>query len=251
MSFRHIVIVLELALLFIFFAPLPIVNAGNIFGIIVSLILIIITANWRGFKDLICKIWQVTGGKISLLAVSLLIVAGLIYVTVLSVNMYKAMRNKPEKCDIVVVLGCKVNGETPSRMLRRRLDAAYEYMDKNSDVMCIVSGGQGSDEAISEAQAMETYMLGKGIDKSRIIKEDQSTSTEENIENSMKILDELGLKHNITIVTDGFHQYRASLIAKKHGVNEVHAISAETEPRFIFTYWVREWFGIAKQQILG
>ena len=61
---------------------------------------------------------------------------------------------------------------------------------------------------------------------------------------SLKILDELGMSHDMTIVTDGFHQYRASLIAKAQGVENVTAYSAYTEPRYLFTYWVREWLGL-------
>lgn len=81
--------------------------------------------------------------------------------------------------------------------------------------------------------------------------EDKSTSTYENIQNSLKILDELGMSHDMTIVTDGFHQYRASLIAKAQGVENVTAYSAYTEPRYLFTYWVREWLGLTHFFMLG
>lgn len=90
-------------------------------------------------------------------------------------------------------------------------------MNDNPDTLCIVSGGKGDDEKISEALAMKNYLLEKGMDSDRIIMEDKSTSTYENIQNSLKILDELGMSHDMTIVTDGFHQYRASLIAKAQG----------------------------------
>ena len=104
---------------------------------------------------------------------------------------------------------------------------------------------------ISEALAMKNYLLEKGMDSDRIIMEDKSTSTYENIQNSLKILDELGMSHDMTIVTDGFHQYRASLIAKAQGVENVTAYSAYTEPRYLFTYWVREWLGLTHFFMLG
>ena len=64
-------------------------------------------------------------------------------------------------------------------------------------------------------------------------------------------LDELGKPHDITIVTDGFHQLRASLIAKKQGVENVTAYSAYTEPRFVASYWVREWLGLTQYFLLN
>ena len=180
-----------------------------------------------------------------------MILAGIIYVGILSILMYKAQENRPEKANVIVVLGCQVKGERPSRMLRRRLDAAIKAMNDNPDTLCIVSGGKGDDEKISEALAMKNYLLEKGIDSDRIIMEDKSTSTYENIQNSLKILDELGMSHDMTIVTDGFHQYRASLIAKAQGVENVTAYSAYTEPRYLFTYWVREWLGLTHFFMLG
>ena len=167
--------------------------------------LMIITANWTKFCGIISKIWGHGAGKFGLIFVSTLILAGIIYVGILSILMYKAQENRPEKANVIVVLGCQVKGERPSRMLRRRLDAAIMAMNDNPDTLCIVSGGKGDDEKISEALAMKNYLLEKGMDSDRIIMEDKSTSTYENIQNSLKILDELGMSHDMTIVTDGFH----------------------------------------------
>ena len=86
---------------------------------------------------------------------------------ILSILMYKAQENRPEKANVIVVLGCQVKGERPSRMLRRRLDAAITAMNDNPDTLCIVSGGKGDDEKISEALAMKNYLLEKGMDSDR------------------------------------------------------------------------------------
>ena len=209
MSVKIILLALETLLLFLFLVPLPVICSGNLLGIIVSVMLMIITANWTKFCGIISKIWGHGAGKFGLIFVSTLILAGIIYVGILSILMYKAQENRPEKANVIVVLGCQVKGERPSRMLRRRLDAAIMAMNDNPDTLCIVSGGKGDDEKISEALAMKNYLLEKGMDSDRIIMEDKSTSTYENIQNSLKILDELGMSHDMTIVTDGFHQYRA------------------------------------------
>ena len=251
MNVKIILLALETLLLFLFLVPLPVICSGNLLGIIVSLTAMLITANFSKFCTLVAKLWSKSVGKAGLIFVGAVIAAGIVYVIILSVLMYRAQENKPEKANVIVVLGCQVKGERPSRMLRRRLDAAITAMKDDPDVLCIVSGGKGDDEKISEALAMYNYLVEKGIDSDRIIMEDKSTSTYENIQNSLEILDSLGMSHDMTIVTDGFHQYRASLIAKAQGVINVTAYSAYTEPRYLFTYWVREWLGLTHFFLLG
>ncbi len=251
MTFKYILIAMEAFLLILFIIPLPIICSGNVAGILFSLALLVITANFSRFSALVSYLWSHLWGKIIIVILCIIIAMGIIYVSILSVLMYKAQENNPEKPNVIVVLGCKVNGEKPSRMLRRRLDAAYEALEKHSDILCIVSGGQGSNEKISEAQAMKNYLVEKGIEESRIIMEDKSTSTYENIKFSLDILDAMEMSHDMTLVTDGFHQYRASLIAKDQGINNITAYSAYTEPRYLFTYWVREWLGLTHFFVFG
>lgn len=251
MAVRYIIICLETLLLFWFLVPIPILCAGNAVGIAASICMLVITAKWASFCGIIQKLWQYLPGKIGLTAAGLVLIAGLIYVIVLSVLMLRAQEDKPENPNAIVVLGCKVNGTSPSRMLRRRLDTAYKALEEHPDVICIVSGGQGANEGCSEAEAMKKYLVDKGVDPERIIMEDKSTDTNENIKFSLEKLDELGMSHDMTIVTDGFHQYRASLIAKKQGIENVTAYSAYTEPRFIATYWVREWLALMEFFIFG
>lgn len=251
MTIKAILLALETFLLILFLTPLPIICSGNIAGIIFCFALLVITANFNIFSSLLSKMWTHIAGKITLIFLSLIILAGIIYAAVLSVLMYKAMENEPDDPDVIVVLGCKVNGNKPSRMLRHRLDTAVESLTEYPDAICIVSGGQGSNESVSEASAMKNYMVEKGIDESRIIMEDKSTSTYENIKFTMKILDDLDKPYDMTLVTDGFHQYRASLIAKDLGVGKITAFSAHTEARYVVTYWVREWLGITHFYVFG
>ena len=246
MNTRYIILALEAFMLFTFCVPLPVVCSGNLLGIIFSLMLMTITAKWTEFSAFIVKLWGKTSGKITIISVSILLIACIVYACVLSVFMYKAMNNKPENPKVIVVLGCKVRGETPTRMLRRRLDTAIDALNKYPHCICIVSGGQGSNEVVAESYAMKKYLVEKGISKDRIIMEDKSTSTFENIKFSYEILDRMGYSRDITIVTDGFHQYRASLIAKKIGGGNITAFSADTEARYLPTYWVREWLGLTK-----
>lgn len=87
----------------------------------------------------------------------------------------------------VMVFGCYVRGEEPGRTLTTRLDAALSLLKRYPNADCIVSGGQGSNEAISEAEAMRRYLLSRGIAEERIMLEDRSTNTSENLEYTFAI----------------------------------------------------------------
>lgn len=249
MIVKSILIALESLLLLSFLAAFPVFNLGNIAGIGASLVLIAITAGFGPFSGFVKRLWGSAAGKAALIAVGVLIAAGLCLVIYLSARMIGAMHREPERGEVVVVLGCQVKGERPSRMLKRRLDAALEYLNEEPEALVIVSGGKGPDEQISEAECMRRYLEEQGIAPDRIIMEDKSTSTDENLEFSFKLMDELGLGRDIVLVTDGYHQYRAQLIAKDHGAGKIGALSASTELRFIPTYWVREWFAVLARRL--
>ncbi len=246
MSFRNIFTALEMVLLMLFLVPFPVINVGNATGIVISVSMLLISCSWEEFLSLLSSIGQSVAGIIVLTVLFMLMSAAAAYAFIISVKMFTAMRKYPDKPDILIVPGCKVIGKRPSRMLRRRLETALKYMNDNPDVLCIVSGGKGSDEMITEAEAMKEYLVSKGIDGSRIFKEDNSSSTDENMKFSLEIIERLEMERSVTIVTDGFHQYRSAVTARKYGARKVHALSARTEPRYIFTYWIREWFGILK-----
>lgn len=122
--------------------------------------------------------------------------------------------------EVVIVLGCGLKGDEPNSMLEKRLDKTIEYLNKNPNAMVIVSGGQGSDEPISESEAMRRYLVKNGIDISKIIKEDQSDNTYENIKFTKEVMKENNLKpEKIVIISSKFHLYRAKDIAKRDGIN--------------------------------
>lgn len=244
---EKILIFIELLAAAAFLAAFPVFNAGNAAGLAVCGAALVVTADIFGVRTALASAWRGGGALRALLAAAgALILAGVVLAAVLSVKMVGGMKNAPEtEPRLIVVLGCQVRGERPSRMLARRLDVAYDAMERYPEAKVVVSGGKGSDEAISEGECMTRYLIEKGADPSRIIKEDTSTTTYENIRNTFAITDAMGLGRDMTLVTDGYHQYRASLIAKKCGAGDVRAISAHTEKRFIPTYWVREWLAIA------
>ncbi len=123
----------------------------------------------------------------------------------------------------VIVLGCGIRGERVSVGLAKRLNKAAEYHEKNPDAVIIVSGGQGPQEDISEALAMKRYLVEKGIDESKILMEDKSTSTITNFKYSHEIMlaEELP-EDSVVFVTNGYHVYRGAYYAKEEGLTVTH-----------------------------
>lgn len=251
MHIKNILIIIEIVIAVLFVIPVfsGILNPGNIAGILVSALLLSVTIFHRSFFRFVSGLWAHTGGKVLVVSVGTVIAAALVYVAVLTAFMIGAKSDKPENPDAVIVLGCKVNGEKPSKMLRRRLDSAVDYLSENEEVICIVSGGKGSDEKISEAQAMKVYLTEHGISSDRIIMEDKSVNTYENLKNSTDILGKDS--GEIAVVTDGFHQYRAGYIAGQLGFDAT-AINAKTDITSLSldpTYYVREWMAITNEYL--
>jgi uncharacterized SAM-binding protein YcdF (DUF218 family) len=122
--------------------------------------------------------------------------------------------------DAVIILGAGIDGETPRYPLLHRLEQGAEYYQKNPDAVIVVSGGKGNDEDITEALAMERYLVAHGVPKSHIFKEEESTSTYENFVFSRKILDQHFIgPYSTLIITSDFHVFRATQIAKIAGLN--------------------------------
>lgn len=147
--------------------------------------------------------------------------------------------------DYVIVLGAKVDGEVPSRTLRYRIDTTYEYLNTHPETKAILSGGQGTDEDMSEAQAMYRYLVEKGIDEARLILEEQSTSTYENLRNSFALIGD-DESPKLTIITSDFHVLRARIIAIKLG-RQVSGIGAKTSLSLVPNYLLREMIAVLKE----
>lgn len=152
------------------------------------------------------------------------------------------------KHTIAVVLGAKVNGTVPSLALRYRLEAALSYANSHPDVTLVLSGGQGSDEGISEAQAMVNYLSAHGFPEKRMIVEEQSTSTYENIVNTQKLIPENVT--GITIITSDYHVARAGYLAEKAGY-EWDAVPAKTPKVVEAKVRFRERLALLKTWIAG
>lgn len=145
-----------------------------------------------------------------------LLCRGLFYAGLVAVLAFIVFLNGYGACDtvtydeeVLIVLGCSVNGEQVSDALRNRLDTALAYLSRNRQACVVVSGGQGPGEDVTEAVAMARYLVAGGIAESRIILEEKATSTEENMRLSKDLLDErFDAPYRTAVVTNGFHIYR-------------------------------------------
>ena len=154
-----------------------------------------------------------------------------------------------ENLDYVIVLGAQMKPAGPSAVLKFRLDAAYDYLTENENTMCILSGGQGSNEPCSEAEGMYQYLTDKGISPERLMMEDQSTDTSENIAYSMELIGRKDV--SVGIVTNNFHVFRGVRLAKAAGLQDVCGIAARSNVYFQLNNMVREFFGIMKDLVCG
>ncbi len=151
--------------------------------------------------------------------------------------------------DYIVVLGAKVrNDEVPTKPLYHRIGAAEKYLRENPNTIAVLSGGKGADEPISEAMCMYNVLTSRGIPKERLIIEDKSTSTNENIRFSLSLMRE---NSTFGVVTNNFHVYRAMQISKKISGRDVSGIAAPYGDTLLIHYMAREAVGILKDYIGG
>ena len=147
-----------------------------------------------------------------------------------------------ESADSLIILGAQVRGEPakPSPVLKERLDTALIYLQNNPATKVVVTGGQGHDEMDSEANVMADYLISHGIDQDMIIREDESTNTMENLLNAKKLTN-LG---QTVVVSNDFHLYRAKMLAKRIGINNVTGLAAKSTTSAKTVTYLREVFAL-------
>ena len=174
-----------------------------------------------------------------------LVAAGMLLLLILEGMIFGQFGAKAEAgADYVIILGAQWKTTGPSYVLQKRLDKAIEYLNANPETKVIVSGGQGYNEPASEAEGMKGYLADAGIDPERILTEDASTNTTQNLIYSGELLNKS--EDSVVVVTNNFHMFRALAIAKKQGYLHVEGLSAGTYPLTVPNNLLREAFGIVK-----
>ena len=150
--------------------------------------------------------------------------------------------------DCIVVLGARVNGSVPSGSLRNRIRVGAEYLRDNPGTIAVLSGAQGSGEEISEARCMYDNMVAAGIDPARLILEEQSTDTAENLRNSRALISEGA---SVGLVTNNFHIFRALALARNQGWEDVRGVPVATTMLSLPHYLMREFVGVVYETVRG
>ena len=245
---RRVLTALCLAAAAFFLLPLW---AGIVhFGMLWPSFLLLLAAAWltwpEFFRRLLKPRWlrRLVGCVIAVCVTVILVTLG---------KMASAVLHRPadgQECT-VVVLGCQVFPDGhPSLMLRGRIDAAYDYLTGHPEAVCIASGGQNGSEPVSEAQCIRDTLVSMGIAPERILMEDGSRSTEENLAFSAALIREKGLPTDVAIASDNFHQLRAAIWAERSGLTPYSDGCAS--PWFLTAgYWARETAALLYMLVTG
>lgn len=154
-----------------------------------------------------------------------------------------------ENLDYVIVLGAHVDGTRMTTALLERAGRAFQYLQENPRTKAVLSGGKGTGEDISEAQAMYNYLTAKGIAWERLILEDRSTNTRENLKFSLEKIGSTDV--SVGVVTNNFHVYRGVAIGKKCGCRDICGIPARYRTWRLLIYIPREILAIIKDKLMG
>ncbi len=158
----------------------------------------------------------------------------------------------PDGADAIIVLGAGVQNDEVTDTLEKRLNKAIEYYENNPQALIVVTGGLGDGDTITEAQAMENYLVEQGIPKEIIIKEENATSTYENFVYSKEILDEqFGGHYDIVYTTNDFHILRAGIIAQSAGFASPESLAAKTPILTLPNAYLRETLALLATYVFG
>lgn len=188
--------------------------------------------------------WDKLPAALKIINIVFMFLVLFLFIILMVLILSKFKRKETDTFDYLIVLGSHVKKDGPSSILKYRLEIAESYLKQNSKTLCIVSGSQGSDEPFSEAFGMAYYLIKQGISSDRILLEDKSTNTYENISFSMKSFD-LATKR-IGIVTNNFHMFRALKIAKHLGIKNAEGLPAGSPSASLFHSMIYECGSIMK-----
>ncbi|MBF0787369.1 MULTISPECIES: YdcF family protein [unclassified Streptococcus] len=184
-------------------------------------------------------------GKITELLDSLLIYGSFIYLSYIAYGLFYNLFPLTYQPDYIIILGSGLMGDKVPPLLAQRLDKGFFYYEKfGKQPTIIVSGGQGKDEAISEAEAMSRYLLDKGLASDKLLLEKQSTTTLENLTFSRNLIGESpDTRPRFLVVTNSFHSLRAGIYMRKLKLKG-RSVGSKTALYYLPSAWIRETAGL-------
>ena len=223
----------------------------------------------RGLRT--APLWLVTALHTTAFAgLAVMIAAGILVAT----GMTREEVRNPEFC---IVLGASVKEDgSLSPSLKRRLDEAIRFSDRNPATRFVLSGGQGPREPVTEAEAMGSYLVYNGVPEDRLLLEIQSKNTYENILYSDALISRIlaeekkgrsraakkapegssfiqaeGLPVRVAILSADYHLFRALHLAEKMTGGEYCGIASKSDPVMFAHFVTRECIAIVKDKFFG
>lgn len=243
-------VIIEIIFLLWFILPafFRIFKAGNILGVALCLILLYRTAFSSVYNQMDSALLSQPVTKVLWIIAKTAFFMFLIYAAAVSICMIIAMKIKPADDATAVILGAQVKPWGASRLLKQRIYAAEKYLNGHPRVKAVASGGKGENEPMSEAECIREFMIKDGIEPERIIVENRSVNTEQNLLYSLSVIKEEDLGGCIAIISDSYHQLRARIVAYKID-RDIRVGACNTENTkfgyFVYpSYFVREWIAI-------
>lgn len=174
---------------------------------------------------------------------------GSVFFAFLLYGQWYARRSPETPVDAVVVLGSRVFGDQVPPLLATRIDRGIEVLDEllivdpDSPIVLVCSGGRGSDEDIAEGEAMARYARDHGAPAQRVLVEDQSRNTEENLRFTRSLLATRGLGSRMVAVTNDYHAFRTAIISREMQI-DAQVIGAPTARYYFPGAIIREFVGV-------
>ena len=198
--------------------------------------------------------WGTRTAKLLSRLAALGVAAGLVLFTVMEVPVWRNARSDADTdAPYIIVFGAAVHGAVPSRSMVERCGAALDWLREHPAGVAVVSGGQGSGEDMTEAEAMYDYLTAQGIAPERVLMETLSTNSYENLLYSLRVIEDHGgdPTSRAALCSSEYHLCRLCLIARELGCEPVR-VAAHTENIALkLNYAVREAFALWKIRLFG
>ena len=192
--------------------------------------------------------WRIWKRWIKITFVSLASIGGTIAIINLILILNPVVVGIEDKADKVILLGGGIDkdGRLPKSVITR-VEKTAEYLNKNQDAICVVTGGTLKWLPYPEAPELKNQLVKRGIAPERILVEDQAKDTIQNLQFSCKMLAEFRgqsigevLQTPTAIVTSRFHLRRAERLARRIGYKNIKGIPAGCPAIYVLHSYVRE-----------
>ncbi|MCL2180189.1 MAG: YdcF family protein [Treponema sp.] len=219
------------------------ISAFNLIWIVIGTALILTGVFLKSLLTLSAKMHII----FKMIFAPIIIIFALSFLIIESLVFFSARSSGSENADYLIILGAGLYRGGPSLTLLRRINTAVDYAVRNPGVKIITSGGTGQGQARSEAAIMSNVLQINGIGIDRILIEDKSTNTFENLKYSARLMNDLNKK--AVIVSSEFHLFRAKIIAKRLGYNNAGTLASRTPRLLLLHYYLREYLAVIKTLI--